>query len=998
MLRKVPCYLKVITRIQKRTDSQRRYIRHVSYLRYSSVPPHKKRRLAFLQNSHHFSGLPLAGQFFIEMDEELNVKTKVMRETDERSATENVEVIVEPSIMLSQSVQHEDFAQGAGKSARKNKKRNRNRNKNKGEKVGDGYQISKSDVTQATSNSKPPVQYASGSDVQAASGTNETSIETFIKTYSQPAQSSPKQVNDQRHTRNFHSETTPSKGGLPKMNCNEYWSPARVEDGKQEGKVMEGAFRISQRNYNNAYISSPDGIRDILIDGVNNRNRALQGDIVAVEYLEEDTPVKREVEEIARKLAIEFNNVQITEDNIKQTSQKRGRVVRIVEEKHSRMVAGMLKPFRNNSYGFALMSPQDSRLPRVMIPLNECPEEFVSRPQDFESVLFTAQIINWKRTCALASGRLIRQLGEAGAIEPETEGFLTEYNVDFSEFPDDAIACLPQDLPWRIPTEEYTKRRDLREECIFTIDPATARDLDDALSCKVREDGNLEIGVHIADVSFFIEEGNALDKVAADRATSVYLIQRVVPMLPRLLCEHLCSLNPGEDKLTYSVIWTLTPDGKVINEWFGRSVIRSCSKLAYEHAQQMIECDNADLLDWTQFSEINGGHSINNIHAIVNQLYQLSLILRKKRFDAGALALNQPKLSFTLDRETGMPNGCGCYVARDSNRLVEEFMLLANMAVAHRLMRSLPDKALLRRHPSPNPKMIEDLINMCKRCEVGLDAEDSKRLHDSLERLRNSDLKDKESLYYAAVSLCSKPMQLAKYFCAGAIEDEAFYRHYALNVPLYTHFTSPIRRYPDIIVHRMLTAALQEGGNVRGDVQELQKVAEHCNDKKASSKKVQELSSELFFGAYVRQVGELHENAVIVGMLDSAIDVLLLHSGFVKRIYCNALPLGKWKLNKEHKDTMTLYWKNEEELASESNQASGSSQAANNKNGKGSATPKGTVSNANVEDETSDTEFNRQQQILQMFDKLDVIIRSERKDNSGPYKVNVYIPRPEKVY
>ena len=707
--------------------------------------------------------------------------------------------------------------------------------------------------------------------------------------------------------------------------------------------------------------------------------------------------------------------MQITEEKLRHNDQQRGRVVRIMEKKHGRKAAGILKPYQHNAYGFAQFSPQDSRIPRIMISLSDCPEDFLSRPQDFQNVLFIAEIANWKATCAMASGKLVKQLGDIGEIEPETEGFLAEYNIDDGPFPEEALGCLPKDLPWTIPREELAKRKDLRSECIFTIDPSTARDLDDALSMKLKEDGNFEVGVHIADVSYFIDEGDALDDVASRRATSVYLVQRVVPMLPRLLCEHLCSLNPGNDKLTYSVMWTITPDGKILDQWFGRTVIRSCTKLSYQHAQQMIATD--DILDWTQFPDIDGPHSMADVHKCVRHLFELSVLLRKKRFDSGALSLNQPKLTFTLDSETGRPNGFGSYIAADSNRLVEEFMLLANMAVAHRLYRSLPEHAILRRHPSPHPKMIEDLLTLCKRCGVGIDAATSQDLHNSLERLKEFDNSEKEALYFAVISLCSKPMQLAKYFCAGALEDGKLYHHYALNVPLYTHFTSPIRRYPDIMVHRMLSVALGEDDHVLKSVQQLQKLAEECNDKKASAKKVQELSSELYFTSYIRQLGELREQAVIIGMLDSALDVLLLHSGIVKRVYCNSLPLHKWKVDKQQKDAMTLYWKTEEEIIVSGNESITEKAASNGKEAVGgkevstrndpvnsmstSGKPSKSDSKAgrksdlqsNENGDDDDSKLGGQMQVLHIFDRTDVILKAE--EDRGVHKIKVYIPKPE---
>ncbi|KAM5155971.1 DIS3-like exonuclease 2 isoform 3-T5 [Callospermophilus lateralis] len=591
--------------------------------------------------------------------------------------------------------------------------------------------------------------------------------------------------------------------------------------------------------------------------------------------------------------------------------QKSAKVVYILEKKHSRAATGILKLLADKNSElfrkYALFSPSDHRVPRIYVPLKDCPQDFVTRPKDYANTLFICRIVDWKEDSNFALGQLAKSLGQAGEIEPETEGILTEYGVDFSDFSSEVLECLPQSLPWTIPPEELSKRRDLRKDCIFTIDPSTARDLDDALSCRPLADGTFEVGVHIADVSYFVPEGSHLDKVAADRATSVYLVQKVVPMLPRLLCEELCSLNPMTDKLTFSVIWTLTPEGKILKEWFGRTIIRSCTKLSYEHAQSMIESPSEKIPE-EELPPISPEHSSEEVHQAVLNLHRIAKQLRQQRFVDGALRLDQLKLAFILDSETGLPQGCHIYEYRDSNKLVEEFMLLANMAVAHKVYRAFPEQALLRRHPPPQMKMLNDLVEFCDQMGLSMDASSAGALNKSLTKIFGD---DKYSLARKEVltNMYSRPMQMALYFCSGVLQDQAQFRHYALNVPLYTHFTSPIRRFADVMVHRLLAAALGYREQLEVEPHALQKQADHCNDRRMASKRVQELSASLFFAVLVKESGPLESEAMVMGVLNQAFDVLVLRYGVQKRIYCNALALRSYHFQKVgKKPELTLIW------------------------------------------------------------------------------------------
>ncbi|XP_034159362.2 DIS3-like exonuclease 2 [Pangasianodon hypophthalmus] len=726
----------------------------------------------------------------------------------------------------------------------------------------------------------------------------------------------------------------------------DYMSIKDVSDGLKRGQLIQGALRINPRKYHEAFIPSPDGSADIFLDGMVARNRALNGDVVVVKLLpadqwkvlngdeSEQTSVEKERqsesvpdvtveaqygedeeeeedEELSKKMeaATLQDKVRPTADTLSASDrkvQRTAKVVYIVEQKHSRAVSGFIKLIPDKP--FALFSPSDHRVPRVNVPLSDCPADFPSRHTDYANTLFICRITHWPPDSPFAQGQLMKSLGQAGVIEPETEAMLMEYDVDYSEFTDEVLVCLPQGRPWTIPPDELRKRRDLRKECIFTIDPATARDLDDALSCKQLPDGNFEVGVHIADVSYFLEEGSALDYTASRRATSVYLIQKVIPMLPRLLCEELCSLNPQTDRLTFSVIWTLTPEGKILSEWMGRSVIRSCVKLSYDHAQSMINSPHNEF-GADELPPVSPEHSVQSILQAVLHLHTIATHLRAQRFRGGALRLDQMKLAFTLDSGSGMPQGCYIYQYRDSNKLVEEFMLLANMAVAHHIYRSNPELALLRRHAAPQSRLMEALQELCDHIGLNIDMSSAGSLHRSLEEAVGDDE------YSAArksvlTHLCARPMQMAVYFCTGVLRDEKLFHHYALNVPLYTHFTSPIRRYADVIVHRLLAASLKCGPRVHLAQDEVEKQASHCNDKKTASKRVQEMSTELFFSVFVRECGPLDSKAMVMGMLDKSFDVLVLDYGVQKRIYCNAIEgLQSFNFRKVGKrPEMTLVW------------------------------------------------------------------------------------------
>lgn len=667
-----------------------------------------------------------------------------------------------------------------------------------------------------------------------------------------------------------------------------YWSFQKVQEGLNNDSLICGNIRINPRMFQHAYISDGEN-PDILIDSVLARNRALPGDIVVVKVRDASNHMH-----VSSTTGMEAGNeIQEGSQNVKLAD-----VVYILEKRHSRVCVGMLAAKRDTH---ALFRPIDNCLPRLLIPIEQCPPEYLKNQENFHNKVFVATIEEWSENSTFAIGNLHQIIGKRGEIETETERILIENGVDVSEFPEFENCGLSSDTA-------FNDRRDLRSECVFTIDPTTAKDLDDALHCRKIAEDRYEVGVHIADVSHYVPAGSEIDEIASRRCTSIYLVQKVIPMLPPELSEKLCSLNPGQDKLTYSVIWEMSGQGEILKTWFGRTVIRSCAKLAYDHAQDFIDNPD-DELEGCRYPDIQNVFELSTVRNKVLRLHTIAQFLRQRRCDNGALRLDQIKLSFTLDGDTGMPNSCYQYNRQSSNELVEEFMLLANISVAQKLKESLPHHAFLRCHPSPKLFLMKKIAGFCNKHGIKLDVSSSGNLAASIRDAEtNSQLQ--ENCVPGLLHYVTKPQELALYFCTGCVDDEKKYHHYALNVPLYTHFTSPIRRYADILVHRQLTR-IQQGHSstemVNVQPTDLQKQANMCNIRKASAKKVQDASIQLFFYAMIKSVGNIHDKAVVLQVYDHSIDVLALTYGQISRIYMDNLPLVKSKYN-EVASTMEIIW------------------------------------------------------------------------------------------
>ena len=402
-------------------------------------------------------------------------------------------------------------------------------------------------------------------------------------------------------------------------------------------------------------------------------------------------------------------------------------------------------------------------------------------------------------------GIVVEVLGKSGENNTEMHAILAEFGLPIS-FPVN-IEKEADNIPTKISSSEIKKRRDFRKVTTFTIDPADAKDFDDALSFEFLENGNYEIGVHIADVTHYVTPESALEQEAFLRATSVYLVDRVVPMLPEKLSNGLCSLRPNEDKLTFSAVFEVTPQAKVVKEWFGRTVIHSDKRFSYEEAQEELLVIGDSLL---VTGKQNDGDNIdefpttNNYSKELNTLNQLAHKLRDERFAKGAVNFETVEVKFQLD-ENGKPLGVYQKVRVDSHKLIEEFMLLANKKVAEyvfNLKKSEPRNTMVyRTHDAPDPEKLKNFSTFAKRFGYNVDTEVA-RISTSFNALMH-DVEGKPEQNILE-NLAVRTMSKAKYSTDPI-------GHFGLAFPFYSHFTSPIRRYPDMMAHRMLQHYLDGG-------------------------------------------------------------------------------------------------------------------------------------------------------------------------------------------
>jgi DIS3-like exonuclease 2 len=466
-----------------------------------------------------------------------------------------------------------------------------------------------------------------------------------------------------------------------------------------------------------------------------------------------------------------------------------------------------------------MLVPVDNRCPKMMVS-DLLPDDIRQRLWDGDSTvsneLLAARVVGWQADSHFPVAVVKQSLGQGGELEAQQRAILLEHAISSGKFSPASLACLPE-LPWKIPVSEMKRRKNLFHLRVFSVVRSTAQDCAHALSIESLPDGAVRVGMHVADVSYFVHPGTALDQEAQMRSTSVSCVQEVLPMLPHVLCKDLCSLNPAVDRLAFSVMWDMNDVGDITNEWIGRTVVHSCAKLTHGHVQTMMDEvfpdfegiePREDMLGFeTELPQIYGGHTWMDLVMDVCALHRIATKRRASRFEGGALKLDQSKLVFALE-EDGTPYESTMYNAKDSNLVVKEFMLLANTTVAHVISNAFPDSALLCCCPKPSPRKLKEFEDFCCKIGIDLDASSAGALSISLRNMQES-VKHDPVLYSILMQYAAKPMQSTKYFCSREFKEKEKWAHCRHAIPLYTHFTSPMQRYPDIIVHRTLAAALE---------------------------------------------------------------------------------------------------------------------------------------------------------------------------------------------
>lgn len=650
----------------------------------------------------------------------------------------------------------------------------------------------------------------------------------------------------------------------------EYYSRSKIMTGIKAGVLHQGIFHVSPYNYLEGTVQVSAFEKPLLILGRESSNRSVSGDSVVVEVLPKEQWKAPSTKIIDEEVLNQNDNAEVEETEVVTTERERRALQEEVKKAHGgnfetrsqptarvvgvikrnwRQYVGTVDPVSTVSVASegrrqqtVFLVPMDKRIPKIRIRTRQADGLVGKR--------VLATIDSWERDSRYPVGHYVRSLGDLETKGAETEALLLEYDVQYRPFPKTVLDCLPPEgHAWKVPPSMsdpgWIGRRDLRNLLVCSIDPPGCQDIDDALHARPLPNGNFEVGVHIADVSHFVKPNNAMDEEATARGTTVYLVDKRIDMLPMLLGTDLCSLKPHIERYAFSTIWEITADADVVSASFTKSVILSRDAFSYEQAQMRI--DDRGLSD--------------DLTQSMRTLLSLSQRLRQKRMEAGALNLSSPEVRIEADSETSDPlTDVKTKASLATNSLVEEFMLLANRTVALKIQSSFPQTALLRRHAAPPASNFADLREQLK-CMKGfeLDVSSSKALADSLDKCVDPANPFLNTLIRILATRC---MTSAEYFCSGS-HAEPEYRHYGLASEIYTHFTSPIRRYADLLVHRQLAYAIGYSEQVNDFIDaglrnksKLEGICKNLNFRHRNAQMAGRASIEFYVGQALKARGE----------------------------------------------------------------------------------------------------------------------------------------------
>ncbi len=548
-------------------------------------------------------------------------------------------------------------------------------------------------------------------------------------------------------------------------------NPKNINDDLLPKNYLIGTIDMKQTG--KAYVIPQDENREDVLISANNTHHALHGDTVKVLMFPQRKMHKPE-----------------------------GQVVEVLKRARTRFVGIIQKQDR---FAF-LISDSRTMVVDIFIPLNE-----LNGAQDGEKVV--VEMTDWPERMNNPVGHVVKRLGQPGDNNVEMQSILAEYDFPL-DFPKEAEKEAEKIVP---PMEKDMEgRKDFRKVTTFTIDPADAKDYDDALSFRRMRNGNYEVGVHIADVSHYVKPGTAIDREAYERGTSVYLVDRTIPMLPEKLCNGVCSLRPNEDKLCFSVLMELNEKAEVLKTWFGKSVINSDTRYSYEEAQEVIDSGAVAHPEHKKTDEA------------ILELHKLATIMRAERYKEGAINFESQEVKFILD-ENSKPIGVYIKESKEANWLIEEFMLLANKMVAERIGK-LPEQKkgdgkkahaktfVYRVHDEPNPEKLNTFVEFVGKLGFKMKVGSRQALAHSYNNLFQTIAGRGEE--YMIDTIAIRTMSKAYYSTENI-------GHYGLGFRFYTHFTSPIRRYPDLMVHRLLEHYL--GGGASADAEVYEEYCRHCS-------------------------------------------------------------------------------------------------------------------------------------------------------------------------